>query len=165
MQHANRLSKLIKLSSKLPLGLRTKLWNRSFGHVVPMVGTAKIHYITVQPHQVTVQLKNHKSMQNHIGQLHACAMALLAETATGFVCAMHVPDHAVLLIKQMHIDYKRPSKGTMTATAILTLEQQQLLQSTLQGETLVEVTVQDETGAEPIVCKMLWAWRPKKINT
>ena len=100
-------------------------------------------------------------MQNHIGQVHACAMALLAETATGFVTAMNVPDSAIVLIKSLKVDFKRPTQGAMTAIATLSPEQQQLMHSTDKGETLVNVSVMDESGEVPIQCEMLWAWVSK----
>ncbi|MGE8539697.1 MAG: DUF4442 domain-containing protein [Acinetobacter sp.] len=161
MTQRNRLSKLVHSTARFPQGIRTALWSKAFGRIVPMVGTAKIRYLEVSASQVTVSLANHKAMQNHIGQLHACAMALLAETATGFVSAMNVPDSAIVLIKSMNADFKRPSKGAMTATATLTDEQQKLMQSTEKGETWVNVTLQDESGAAPIECQMLWAWVAK----
>ncbi|OTG89367.1 DUF4442 domain-containing protein [Acinetobacter sp. ANC 3813] len=161
MTQRNRLSKLVHSTARFPQGIRTALWSKAFGRIVPMVGTAKIRYLEVSASQVTVSLANHKAMQNHIGQLHACAMALLAETATGFVSAMNVPDSAIVLIKSMNADFKRPSKGAMTATATLTAEQQKLMQSTEKGETWVNVTLQDESGAAPIECQMLWAWVAK----
>lgn len=161
MTQRNRLSKLVHSTARFPQGIRTALWSKAFGRIVPMVGTAKIRYLEVSASQVTVSLANHKAMQNHIGQLHACAMALLAETATGFVTAMNVPDSAIVLIKSMNADFKRPSKGAMTATATLTAEQQKLMQSTEKGETLVSVTLQDESGAAPVECQMLWAWVAK----
>lgn len=161
MTQRNRLSKLVHSTARFPQGIRTALWSKGFGRIVPMVGTAKIRYLEVSASQVTVSLANHKAMQNHIGQLHACAMALLAETATGFVSAMNVPDSAIVLIKSMNADFKRPSKGAMTATATLSAEQQKLMQSTEKGETWVNVTLQDESGAAPIECQMLWAWVAK----
>ena len=63
----------------------------------------------------------------------------------------------------MHVDFKRPSKGAMTATATLTPEQQQLMQTTAKGETLVSVTVMDESGEAPVQCEMLWAWLDKAL--
>lgn len=126
-----------------------------------MVGSAKIRYQEVSASKVVVSMANHKAMQNHIGQIHACAMALLAETATGFVTAMNVPDSAVVLIKSLKVDFKRPTKGAMTAVATLTPEQQQLMQSSEKGETLVQVIVTDESGEAPIQCEMLWAWIAK----
>lgn len=126
-----------------------------------MVGSAKIRYQEISASKVVVSMANHKVMQNHIGQIHACAMALLAETATGFVTAMNVPDSAVVLIKSLKVDFKRPTKGAMTAVATLTPEQQQLMQSSEKGETLVQVIVTDESGEAPIQCEMLWAWIAK----
>ena len=161
MPKANRLSKLVKTTSRLPKALRTRLWSQAFGRIVPMVGSANIRYLQVSHSEVVVKIENHRAMQNHIGQLHACAMALIAETATGFVTGMNVPDHCIVLIKSMHVDFKRPSKGAMTATASLTPEQQQLMQTTARGETLVSVTVMDESGEAPVQCEMLWAWLDK----
>lgn len=157
----NRLSKLVKASSKLPKAIQSTLLSKTFGRIVPMVGSAKIRYIEVTASKVEVTLANHKSVQNHIGQVHACAMALLAETATGFVTAMNVPDSAIVLIKTIKIDYKRPTKGAMRAVATLTEEQRQLMQNSEKGETLVQVTVTDESNEVPIQCEMLWAWVSK----
>lgn len=161
MTSTNRLSKLVKATSKLPKGIRSTLWSKAFGRVVPMVGSANIRYLEVSHSKVVVKIENHRAMQNHIGQVHACAMALIAETATGFVTGMNVPDSCIVLIKSLKIDFKRPSKGAMIATATLTDEQQKLMQGTEKGETLVSVRVTDESGEEPIQCEMLWAWVSK----
>lgn len=161
MTKSNRLTKLVKATSRLPQGMRTALLSKTFGRVVPMVGSAKIRYQEISASKVVVSMVNHKAMQNHIGQIHACAMALLAETATGFVTAMNVPDSAVVLIKSLKVDFKRPTKGGMTAVATLTPEQQELMQSSEKGETLVQVIVTDESGEAPIQCEMLWAWIAK----
>ena len=161
MKPTNRLSKMVKATSKLPKGIRSTLWSKAFGRVVPMVGSANLRYLEVSHAKVVVKIENHKAMQNHIGQVHACAMALIAETATGFVTGMNVPDSAIVLIKTLKVDFKRPSKGAMTATATLTDEQQKLMQQSEKGETVVQVTVLDESGQEPIQCEMLWAWVSK----
>ena len=161
MKPTNRLSKMVKATSKLPKGIRSTLWSKAFGRVVPMVGSANLRYLEVSHAKVVVKIENHKAMQNHIGQVHACAMALIAETATGFVTGMNVPDTCIVLIKSFKVDFKRPSKGAMIATATLTDDQQKLMQSTEKGETLVNVKLTDESGEEPIQCEMLWAWIAK----
>ena len=161
MTPTNRLSKLVKVTSQLPQGIRSRLWSKVFGRVVPMVSSAQIRYLEVSHSKVVVKIENHRAMQNHIGQVHACAMALIAETATGFVTGMNVPDSCIVLIKSLKVDFKRPTKGAMVATATLTDEQQKLMQSTEKGETLVTVHVTDESGEQPIQCEMLWAWVSK----
>lgn len=161
MTATNRLSKLVKATAKLPKGIRSTLWSKAFGRIVPMVGSANIRYLEVSHAKVVVKIENHRAMQNHIGQVHACAMALLAETATGFVTGMNVPDSCIVLIKSLKVDFKRPSKGAMTAVATLTDEQQKLMQTSEKGETLVSVVVTDESNEQPIQCEMLWAWVAK----
>ena len=162
MTKSNRLTKLVNATSKLPMSLRSTLWSKAFGRIVPMVGTANIRYLEVNPSQVKVRIENQRNMQNHIKGVHAAAMALLAETATGFLTGLHVPDHRILLIKSLHVDYLKVAKGGLTATAYLNAEQQALIASQEKGELLIPVTVIDDTGNEPIHCQMLWAWLPKQ---
>lgn len=162
MTQSNRLSKLVNATSKFPQGIRTTLWSKAFGRIVPMVGTANIRYLEVDQHHVVVRIENQRNMQNHIKGVHAAAMALLAETATGFLTGLHVPDHRILLIKSLHVDYLKVAQGGLTATASLSSEQQTFIAEQEKGELLIPVTVIDDAGNEPIQCQMLWAWLPKR---
>ena len=165
MSKPNRISKIVNATAKLPAGLRTTLLSTAFGRVVPLVGTAGIRYDLVTPNKMICSIKNRRPVQNHSNGVHAAAMALLAETATGFVVGMNVPDDRIMLIKSLHVDYKRPSKGDMVAVATLSDEQRNLIANTEKGELLVNVVVTDESGQEPIQCQMLWAWLPKKKSS
>lgn len=162
MTQTNRLTKLVNATSKLPQGIRSTLWSKAFGRVVPMVGTANIRYLEVDANHVMVRIENHRAMQNHIQGVHAAAMALLAETATGFLTALHVPDQRIVLIKSLHVDYLKLTQGALTATASLSPEQQAFIADNEKGELIVPVRVIDESGQEPIQCQMLWAWLPKR---
>lgn len=162
MAKDNRLYKLVKTTSKFPKGIRSTLWSKAFGRVVPMVGTANIRYLEVDKDHVTVRIENQRNMQNHIKGVHAAAMALLSETATGFLTGLHVPDDRILLIKSLHVDYLKVAQGGLTATATLLADQQKFIADNDKGELLVPVTVIDDSGNEPIQCQMLWAWLPKR---
>lgn len=162
MAKDNRLYKLVKTTSKFPKGIRSTLWSKAFGRVVPMVGTANIRYLEVDKDHVTVRIENQRNMQNHIKGVHAAAMALLAETATGFLTGLHVPDDRILLIKSLHVDYLKVAQGGLTATASLSTDQQKFIAENEKGELLIPVDVIDDSGNEPIQCQMLWAWLPKR---
>ncbi|WP_343316473.1 DUF4442 domain-containing protein [Acinetobacter soli] len=162
MAQTNRLAKLVKATSKFPKGLRSTLWSKAFGRIVPMVGTANIRYLEVDQHHVKVRLENQRNMQNHIKGLHAAAMALLAETATGFLTGLHVPDDRILLIKSLHVDYLKVVQGGLTATAQLSLKQQRFIAEHDKAELSIPVTVVDDAGVEAIRCEMIWAWLPKR---
>lgn len=158
----NRLSQIVALTARLPDAMRSRLLSATFGRIVPMVGTAQIRYQSVSPREVVVRIDNRRNMQNHIKGVHAAAMALLAETATGFVTGLNVPDDRILLIKSLHVDYLKVAKGGLTATASLSAEHQQLITDTPKGELSIPVVVVDDSGEQPIRCEMIWAWRPKK---
>ncbi|MFC3903588.1 uncharacterized domain 1-containing protein [Acinetobacter marinus] len=162
MAKHNRLYKVVQATSKLPRALRTTIWSKTFGRIVPMVGTANIRYLEVSKEKVVVRIENHRNMQNHIKGVHAAAMALLAETATGFVTGLNVPDDRILLIKTLQVDYLKVASGGLTATATLSAEQQQFILDHEKGDLDIPIHVVDDAGQAPIQCKMVWAWLPKK---
>ncbi len=162
MSKSNRIMKIVNATARLPEGIRAKLLSTAFGKVVPMVGTAGVRYDVVSPEQVVCTIKNRRNMQNHIGSLHAVAMALLAETATGFVVGVNLPDDKMPLIKSLKMEYKKLAKGDMKAVATLTDAQRQQIINEPKGEVLVPVVITDASGNSPVEAEMLWAWVPKK---
>ena len=101
-----------------------------------------------------------RQVQNHIKGVHAAAMTLLAETATGMVVGMNVRDDCLPLAKELKVAFKKRAQGALRAVATLTVEQRALMQQSDKGEVQVQVTVTDETGAEPVQCEFTWAWIP-----
>lgn len=163
MTQSNRLAKFVNATQKLPQSVRSTLWSKAFGRVVPMVGTAQIRYLEVEPSRVVVRIENTRKMQNHIKGVHAAATALLAETATGFLTALNVPDDRIVLIKSLHVDYLKVTQSPyLTATATLTQAQQQFILDNSKGELMIPVTVMDDNGNSPVECQMLWAWVAKR---
>lgn len=161
-QPPNSLLRLAQNTARLPAGLRSVVLSRLFGRFVPFIGTAGLRFEQVETERMVVSIRNRRSVQNHIKGVHAAAMALLAETATGFVVAMNLPDDKLMLLKSMKVDYLQRTQGSMRAVATLTPAQIAEVQSLEKGTILVPVSISDESGAEPIACEMHWAWVPKK---
>lgn len=158
----NQMSRIAAKTSRLPAGLKRMVLSRLFARIVPFLGTAGLVFEQVTQEKVVVSVKNRRKIQNHIKGVHATAMALLAETASGFVVGMNVPDDKLMLLKSMHVDYLKRSQGDMKATATLTPEQISAFFIQDKGEVDVKVIVTDESGEAPIRCQMLWVWVPKK---
>jgi acyl-coenzyme A thioesterase PaaI-like protein len=159
---ANRLAKTIQNIRKVAGPFQKKAVTLALGRTVKFVGTARLEVDELSESRAVVSVKNRKRVQNHIGSVHAMAMGLIAESATGFVVGMNVPDTAVPVIKSVKIEYLRRATGDMRAEATLTDAQREMIASQEKGEVLVECHVTDETGIEPIRCEMVWAWVPKK---
>lgn len=156
------IKRVVESSKWLPTTIRATVISKIFGKVVPYVGTSGLLYEEITPERVVVSIKNQRKVQNHINNVHAAAMALLAETATGFVVGMNLPDDKLPLIKSLKVNYYKRTQGDMRAVATLTPADIARIESEPKGEVLVPVVVTDESGGEPIKCEMLWAWVSKR---
>ncbi|HEV7347476.1 DUF4442 domain-containing protein [Telluribacter sp.] len=158
----NELQKTVRRFMEMPKGLQMPMLSYAIGNVVRYVGTTGVRFELMTEREVVVALPNRKKVQNHIKQIHAGAMILLAETASGMVVGMNVSDTCVPVIKTIKADFVKRSQGAMRATARLTDEQIQLIRETEKGETTVEVHVVDAEGKEPVLVQAVWAWIPKQ---
>ena len=161
----NQFTKFLSVTKYLPASVRSSVLSKAFGKVVPFVGTAGVYYETVTPNQVVVSLNNDKPVQNHIGTIHAVAITLLAETATGFILGLNLPTDRVLLVKSYQVNFYRPlKKGQVAAIATLSDEQRQYILDTPKGEMVIPCVIDDresDSNREPISVEMIWAWIPK----
>lgn len=158
---SNQLKRVVESSKWLPANVRATVVSKILGKVVPYVGTTGLLYEEISSERVIVSIRNQHKVQNHIKNVHAAAMALLAETATGFVVGINLPDDKLPLIKSLKVDFYKRTQGDMRAVATLTPEDVARIATEPKGELWVPVTVTDESGNEPIKCEMLWAWVPK----
>ena len=56
-----------------------------------LAGHAGIQVLELRPERVHLRLENRRQVRNHIGGVHAAAMALLAESATGYIVGLSLP--------------------------------------------------------------------------
>lgn len=162
MAKKNKLNTIVSQINALPDFLSAKALTTLFARSVKFTGTAGIKVEALTERSATVSLKNKKTVQNHIGSVHAVAGILIAESATGYVVGMNIPDTSVPVIKTIKADYVKRAKGDMRAESSLTAAQVKLMQTQEKGETIVPVIVTDGDGKEPILMEMTWAWTPKK---
>ncbi len=158
----NKFSSIIGKVNKTPVFIRSFLLTKLFSSKVKFAGTTGIIIKEVTANKTQLTLANKKSVQNHIGGIHAIAAAVLAESATGIVFGMNVPDSKLPLLKNIQVDYQRRMQGGLTAVARISAEQSALINQDAKGSILVPVTIEDESGQEPIECQMEWAWVSKR---
>ena len=156
----NRLERQLERLAEVPAFARP--WFRSvvLRRAVPFTGTAGLDFLQMSTSLVEIGIRNEKKVQNHIGGIHASAMNLLAETATGMVVGMNVRDDCIPLAKEIKMAFKKSATGALRAVAVLTPEQRAALQASDKGEINVAVTVTDEAGIQPVECEFIWAWVP-----
>jgi acyl-coenzyme A thioesterase PaaI-like protein len=146
--------------SEVPAFLRPWYRNVVLRRAVPFAGTAGLDFVEMSPQRVEVAIANRHKVQNHIQGVHASAMNLLAETATGMVIGMNVRDDSVPVAKEIRMAFRKRATGSLRAVAVLSAEQQAALQASDKGEVSVSVVVTDEAGVNPVECEFIWAWIP-----
>lgn len=161
MTKPNQLYSIVKRINDLPV-FRQQCLSLAFNTKVKYAGTTGLAIEQWDQHSATVHCKNRLRVQNHIGSVHATAMATLAESATGMVFGLHVPDSHLPLLKSMKMEYKALSKGNLTAVATISQQQKLEISTTEKGSTIIPVKVTDEEGKQPVQCAMEWAWTPKR---
>lgn len=162
MQYNNRLNRSLKKLESVPSFLKSYLRNKTIGSVVPFVGTAGLDFEKMTCEEVVVNIPNKKKIQNHIAQVHAAASVLLAETASGMVLGMNIPDDKLPLMKNLGAKFIKRSTGAQKAIATLTAEQIKSIRETDKGDVNIAVKLIDSTGEEVVLTEMIWAWVPKK---
>lgn len=161
MEYDNRLNRALSKVDSAPKFMQQWLRNKSIGRVVPLIGTAGIDFEKMTCQEVILNLPNRKKVQNHIKQVHAAASVLLAESASGMVVGMNVPDDKLPLMKSLSAKFIARSQGAQKAIATLNMEQIDLIRNTDKGEVHVPIQLLDSTGKEVVVTEMIWAWVSK----
>jgi acyl-coenzyme A thioesterase PaaI-like protein len=155
---ANRLMRALSRVERLPAPLRTFARSLAIGRTIPFVGTAGLRVERLDQERCVITLADRRKVQNHIGGVHAAATALLAETTTGMMVGVHLPDGKLPLLKRMAVDYRKRAVGALRAEAWLPAADAARMADEDKGEVAVPVTVTDAEGTVTVECEMRWAW-------
>lgn len=158
----SQLARSLEKIEKLPKFLQLSARNMALGSTVPFVGKAGIKFEKTEPQEWVATLANKRKVQNHLKQIHACGMVLLAETLGVMIMAMNVDHNKIPLVKSIDAAFVKRSTGSMRGVVRLTDEQLAFIQNNEKGEMEVEVEITDEAGVQPIIVKVTSAWVPKK---
>lgn len=103
-----------------------------------------------------VFLKKRRKVQNHIGTVHAIAMANLCEIAAGTMTEVSVPISMRWIPKTMTIDYLAKAETDVTASASL-----QAVLGIEPHDVTVSVDVRDATGEIVVHAEIVMYLSPK----
>ena len=163
MPAPNPFRRIAERYADMPAALRRPLVTSAVGATIPFVDTAGCFVEAYTPHRVAVRLDNETRLRNHLGGLHAAALALLAETATGLVVALNVPDGSSPLLRSMDISFDEFARDAVQADATLAEEEGARIRARPIGQTQVGVRLTEPAGDAPLVSGTLtWAWLPEE---
>lgn len=131
--------KMYNKITQLPAG--NWLFSRAVCFVAPYFGSIKPRFDELRPNFCQVSIKKRRSVQNHIGTVHAIAMCNMAELAGGTMTDISVPKGARWIPAGMTVKYVKKAKTNLIAVADGTG-----LDWTVNGDVTVPVVVKDTHG-------------------
>lgn len=134
----------------LPRGGR--IMSLLIGRMARYTGTIPFEILELSAGYARVRMSDTRRVRNHLGSVHAIALANLGEASSGLAFNMALPKGTRAILTQFHIDYLKKARGPITAEC--RCEQPSTSE---QKDYDVEANLTDEAG--DIVARVRATWR------
>ena len=141
------------------------LLNQAFRFGIPFNIAHGFELRTLNKSHEEVKIPKIKTNTNHLGTIHACAMATAGEFVAGVLLLKNLgATHVRLVLKTLQVDYQRQGTTKLLAHTKLSGEAVQKLKSDLdQNDKLfVDMVAQLKDTSGQVVCTVTTQWQIKK---
>ncbi|MEX2528496.1 MAG: DUF4442 domain-containing protein [Gemmatimonadota bacterium] len=131
------------------------LFSFGLGLMVPYTGSIRPRVLELQPGRAVVRLRDRRRIRNHLGSIHALAIANLGELAGGLALLTALPPGRKGIVTRLQTEYLKKARGTLQARG--EVDSPSFPWGADEIETTVVATVWDEEGDE--VARVVAHWR------
>lgn len=133
------------------------IFGRLVGRMAPYTGTIKPEVISLERGHARVQMRDRKSVRNHLNSVHAIALMNLAEVSSGLAFTYSLPPNTRAILTGLEIEYLKKARGTLTAECFCAPPK-----TNERAEYELEVTTKDSDG--DIVTRAQAKWLVGPLN-
>ena len=132
------------------------LFSRLLGLRAPYSATLGARVEQLEPGRCVVVLRERRRVRNHLGSVHAMALANLGELATGLALMNSLPNQARGILVGFSVDYLKKARGRLTATCRC-----EIPSSNLEHEYLLTGEIRNENGDIVAIARARWLVGPE----
>jgi acyl-coenzyme A thioesterase PaaI-like protein len=127
-----------KKLSRLPLGRR--LAGKLVTGKAPYFSTINPIITDLEPGTCTIEMKDRRSIHNHLGTIHAIAMCNLCELTMGMALHPSMPENLRWIAKGMRVRYLKKATGTLKGTCTVDVH------NLKPGDMNIPISIKDAEG-------------------
>ena len=142
--------------------LRTKpggkrLFSLLLGRAVPYSGSIGAIVRELRPGYACLTLKDRRKVRNHLGSVHAIALANLGELTTGLAAMAAMPPKTRGILRRLEVSYEKKARGRLTSTCAC-----ELTAPETNTEYSLRAEIRNEAGEVVAVISALWVIGPEE---
>ncbi|HET8713978.1 MAG TPA: hotdog fold domain-containing protein [Gemmatimonadales bacterium] len=149
-----RLRSLWNRLAPLPGG--TAIFSFLLGRMTPYSGSIGARVAELEPGFCRVTLRDRRRVRNHLGSIHAMALANVAELASGLAVLVGLPADVQGIVTGFSITYLKKARGLLSAEC-----RAERLNVTAPQEYEAQVAVTDAQG--DVVARATARWRLRPV--
>jgi acyl-coenzyme A thioesterase PaaI-like protein len=139
----------------LPGGKR--VFDALLGVLNPYTGSVAPRFEEIRPGYARVAMAETRAVRNHVGSVHAIALANLGEMSTGLGLMAGLPADARAILTRLQIDYLKKARGTLVAEGRC-----EVPPTSERREVDAEGTIRNADGDVVAVVQARWLVGPKR---
>lgn len=135
---ANRTLRVFRRLSRFPLG--KLLYSKLVNYYAPYTGTIRAVVTNLIPGLCTTEMKDRRSIQNHLHTVHAIALCNLCEMTMGLMVDATIPSHLRWIPRGMNVQYVKKARGKLSGRSWIDPD------AFAPGDQSIPVEIQDMSG-------------------
>ncbi len=133
-----------------------KVFSKILGRMAPYTGSIGASIEELRPGYARVTMRERHALRQHLGSVHAIALANLGEVTTGLALLYDFPADARCIVTTFKMDYKKKARGLLTAECST-----EPVRVTEERAIDVVGEIVDEAGDVCAVATATWLVRPR----
>lgn len=132
-------------------------FSRLLRRMVPYSGSIHPSVLALEPGHAVVELRDRRAVRNHLGSVHAIALANLGELASGLAMTSAMSPSVRAIVTRLEIQYHKKARGTLIAEG--RADPPKTVSEPLDLNVVAEI--KDEAGDVVSTVTVLWRLAPR----